>query len=571
MKRAKQFHNSCKRKGRRFSWFSPEENHASRTLWSHNKCEIVLGLALLGLAPSLCAQVTDKQLEQSPDSDWLTYNGGYNSQRHSGLDQIKLSNVGSLVNKWVYHVPGGGGLQSVPIVVDGVMYVTQPNEIYALDSRSGRLIWQYHHALTKAPDREGPNRGVAVFEDKVYFNTTDSFLIALNAASGNVLWQEKIAEASEGYHSSVAPLVVKGKVIVGVIYGDRGLNGFLVAFDARTGQRLWQFNSIPKPGEPGAETWPGDSWKHAGGATWLTGSYDPDLNVLYWAIGNPSPDFNGDVREGDNLYTDSVVALDLDTGKMKWHFQFTPHDVMDWDGAEIPVLVDAPFEGKMRKLLVQADRNGFYYVLDRETGQFLRGNKLARQVNWATGLNAQGRPILVPGVAPSLTGTKVCPSSTGATNWMSPTYSPQTGLFYFVALEGCGFATKNTEAFRPGGFQYRAGGDVLLKDDTWKVYVRALELTTGKLVWEQERIGSGSLGGGLLSTAGGVIFSGELNGEFVALNAKTGQPVWHFNTGQPINSQPMTYRVDGKQYVGLTTTSDIFSFTLFEPEKAVTK
>jgi len=238
----------------------------------------------------------------------------------------------------------------------------------------------------------------------------------------------------------VAPLVVKGKVIVGVIYGDRGLNGFLVAFDAKTGQRLWQFNSIPKPGEPGAETWPGDSWKHAGGATWLTGSYDPDLNVLYWAIGNPSPDFNGDVREGDNLYTDSVVALDLDTGKMKWHFQFTPHDVMDWDGAEIPVLVDAPFEGKMRKLLVQADRNGFYYVLDRETGQFLRGNKLARQVNWATGLNAQGRPILVPGVAPSLTGTKVCPSSTGATNWMSPTYSPQTGLFYFVALEGCGFA-----------------------------------------------------------------------------------------------------------------------------------
>jgi alcohol dehydrogenase (cytochrome c) len=571
MKRAERLHSRCKRKRKRFSWFSPEENHSSRSLWGHNNGEIALALALsLGLASSLCAQVTDKQLEQSPDSDWLTYNGGYNSQRHSGLDQIKLSNVGSLVGKWVYHIPGGG-LQSVPIVVGGVMYVTQPNEIYALDSRSGRLIWQYHHMLTRAPDREGPNRGVAIFEDKVYFNTTDSFLIALNAASGNVLWQEKIAEASEGYHSSVAPLVVKGKVIVGVIYGDRGLNGFLIAFDAKTGQRLWQFNSIPKPGEAGVETWPDDSWKHAGGATWLTGSYDPGLNVLYWAIGNPSPDFNGDVRQGDNLYTDSIVALDLDTGKMKWYFQFTPHDVMDWDGAEIPVLVDAPFEGKMRKLVVQADRNGFYYVLDRETGQFLHGNKLARQVNWAIGLNAQGRPILVPGVAPSLTGTKVCPSSTGATNWMSPTYSPQTGLFYFVALEGCGFATKNTEAFRPGGFQYRAGGDVLLKDDTWKVYVRALELTTGKLVWEQERIGSGSLGGGLLSTAGGVIFSGELNGEFVALNAKTGHPVWHFNTGQPINSQPMTYMVDGKQYVGLTTTSDIFSFTLFEPEKAVAK
>jgi alcohol dehydrogenase (cytochrome c) len=528
-------------------------------------------ILILSMASCLSAQITDKHLEHSPDGDWLHYNGSYNSQRHSGLDQIKLSNIDSLVSKWVYHVPGSGGLQCVPIVVDGVMYITQPNEVYALDGRSGRLIWQYHHLLAKAPDREGPNRGVAVFENKVYFTTTDSFLVAMNAANGNVLWQSKIAESSDGYHSPAAPLIAKGKVLVGVVYGDRGLNGFLDAFDAKTGERLWRFNSIPKPGEPGSESWAGDSWQHAGGATWLTGSYDPELNLLYWGIGNPSPDFNGDVRAGDNLYTDSMVALDLNTGKLKWHFQFTPHDVMDWDGSEIPVLVDAPFEGKMRKLLVQADRNGFYYVLDRATGQFLHGNRFATQLNWASGLTPEGRPILVPGVEPSLTGTKVCPSSIGATNWMSPTYNPETRLFYFVTLESCGIATKNTEKFRPGGFQYRAGGDVLLRDDTWKVYVRALELTTGNEVWKQERIGSTGLGGGLLSTAGGVIFSGEVNGEFVAMDAKTGKPLWHFNTGQPINAQSITYLANGKQYVAIASGSDIFGFTLFEPEKVAAK
>jgi alcohol dehydrogenase (cytochrome c) len=522
---------------------------------------------VLGIASSLAAQVTDKDLQKPPGSDWLSYHGSYDSQRHSVLGQITASNVGSLVSKWVYHVPGAGGLQCVPVVVDGVMYLTQPNEIYALDGRSGRLIWHYQHILSKAPDREGPNRGAAVFEDKVYFTTSDAFLVALNASNGNVLWQSKIAESSDGYHSSAAPLVAKGKVLVGVIYGDRGLNGFLTAFDAKTGEHLWTFNSIPKPGEPGGDTWADDSWQHGGGATWLTGSYDPELNLLYWGIGNPSPDFNGDVRKGDNLYTDSMVAVDLDTGKLKWYFQFTPHDVMDWDGAEIPVLVDARFDGKMRKLLVQADRNGFYYILDRATGEFLHGNRFATQLNWASGLTPQGRPILVPGIEPTLTGTKVCPSSIGATNWMSPTYSPQTGLFYFVALEGCGLATKNTEKFRPGGFQYRAGGDVLLRDESWKIYVRALDLTTGKQVWEQQRVGSMSLGGGLLSTAGGVIFSGELIGEFVALDAKTGNVLWHFNTGQPINAQPITYMFHGKQYVAIASGSDIFGFALFEPEK----
>ena len=534
---------------------------------------------LLGLTSSLSAQVTSKQLEQSPASDWLHYNGSYDSRRHSELDQIKLSNVDSLVNKWVYHVPGASNLENVPIVVDGVMYVTQPSAVYAIDGRSGRLIWNYHHVperLTNGRPNRGDasghaNRGAAVLGGKVYFTTPDDYLIALNASTGNLVWQSKIADVNDGYWSPAAPLAVNGKVIVGIAPSDWGLNGFLDAYDATTGTRLWRWDPIPKAGEPGSETWAGDSWKYGGGDTWLTGSYDPELNLLYWGIGNPSPDFNGDVRAGDNLYTECVVALDLDTGKLKWYFQFTPHDTMDWDAVEIPVLVDSSYDGKMRKLMVTADRNGFYYVLDRVTGKFLHGSPFAQHLNWASGLTPEGRPIRVTGIEPSLTGTKVCPSSIGATNWMSPTYDPQTNLFYFVALEGCGRATKNTEKFRPGGYQYRAGGDVLLRDKTWKVYVRALDLTTGKQVWEQERVGSSGLGGGLLSTAGGLIFSGELEGELVALNATTGQPVWHFNTGQPINAQPITYSVNGTQYVSIVSRSDVFSFALFQPEKVATK
>ena len=523
-------------------------------------------LAWCGLL--LGAEVTDRQLREASSANWLHYNGSYDSRRHSPLNQINVTTVDAMVPKWIFHVPGATHLESVPIVVDGVMYVTQPNEVYALDARSGRQIWEYHRVPAR---QKGPNRGVAVWGDKVYFTTPDAYLIALSAASGNVIWETKLAEASDGYWSPAAPMVVKGKVIAGIAPSDHGLNGFLDAYDATTGERLWRFDPIPRPGRPGSETWAGDSWKTGGGDTWLTGSYDPELNLLYWGIGNPAPDFNGDARKGDNLYTECVVALDLDTGKLKWYFQFTPHDTMDWDAVEIPVLVDAPYQGKMRKLMAHADRNGFYYLLDRVTGQFLMGTPFVHQLNWATGLTAEGRPIRVPGIEPSLKGTKVCPAASGAANWQSPAYNPETGLFYVVAQEGCGMANKSTETFRPGGFQFRATGDVNMKDESWKVYVRALDLTTGKLNWESERIGSTSFGGGLLSTAGGLIFSGEVNGQFVALDAKSGKTVWHFNTGQAITSQPMTYSVRGKQHIALTSASDVISFGLLEPKKDATK
>ena len=394
-------------------------------------CGIFRAMTLRGIFTAACltaaltAQVTDRQLHEANSANWLTYNGSYDSRRHSALKQVNVSTVDSLVAKWVFHVPNATALQTVPIVADGVMYVTQPNEVYAVDARTGRQIWEYHRVPAR---QKGPNRGVAIWRDKVYFTTPDAFLVALNAASGNVVWEAKLAEASDGYWSPAAPMIVNGKVIAGSAPGDHGLNGFLDAYDATTGERLWRFNPIPKPGEPGSETWAGESWKAGGGNTWLTGSYDPDLNLLYWGIGNPAPDFNGDVRKGDNLYTESVVALDPDTGRLKWYFQFTPHDLMDWDAVEIPVLVDATYEGKPRKLMAHADRNGFYYLLDRATGKFLHGSPFVKQLNWASGLTAAGRPILVPGVEPTLMGDKGLPrryrSSQLDVSGLQPGYGP---------------------------------------------------------------------------------------------------------------------------------------------------
>ena len=353
------------------------------------------------------AQVTDKHLLDADANDWLSYNGSYDSRRHTRLDQINRDTVGSLVPKWIYHVPNASHLESVP-VVDGVMYITQPNEVYALDGRTGREIWRYNRV---PPKQKGPNRGVAVWGNKVYMGTPDAALVALDARNGNLLWETRLAPADSGYWSPAAPLVVKGKVITGIAPSDHGLNGFLDAYDAETGKRIWRWNAIPGPGEPGNETWSGDSWKTGGGDTWLTGSYDPESNLLIWGIGNPAPDFNGDVRKGDNLYTECLVALDADTGRLRWHFQFTPHDTMDWDSVEIPILIDAPFRGKPSKLVAHADRNGFYYLLDRTNGKFLTGTPFVEKLNWATGLTEDGRPMRVPGVEPSLKGKKVCHSA----------------------------------------------------------------------------------------------------------------------------------------------------------------
>jgi alcohol dehydrogenase (cytochrome c) len=513
------------------------------------------------------AQVTDQDLLKAAPQNWLTYSGSFSSQRHSLLKQINKDNAHTLVPKWIYHVPTASAitwpnrLETSPIVVDGVMYVTQPHDVFALDGRTGRLIWQYRHQPAVG---DGPNRGVAVYGNRVYFTSPNNYLIALDARTGNLLWQTKIAEASDGHYAPNAPLAFNGKVIVGFAGGDDGVNGFMAAYDASTGERLWRWDVVPKGGEPGSETWAGDSWKAGGGDTWMTGSYDPELNLIYWGTGNPSPNYNGEMRKGDNLYTDCMVALDANTGKLKWYFQFTPHDTADWDAVEIPVLVDAPFEGKMRKLLVQADRNGFYYVLDRTNGKFLHGTTFVKSVNWASGLTPEGRPILVPGVEPSVQGTKICPSTSGATNWMSPAFSPDTGLFYVTAIEGCGINTKSTQPFRPGGYSYLATGYIEDPDEQRQSYVRALNLTTGKLAWEFKQVYSREYGAGLLSTAGGLIFAGCDEGLFTALDAKTGAPLWHFNMGERISAAPVTYSIKGRQYVALASATNVVVFGLFD-------
>ena len=505
------------------------------------------------------AQVSTQDLLNPPPENWLTYGGTYDSQRHSALDQITLDNVGSLQAAWVFPITSTNRLESVPIVVDGVMYVSAPNEVHALDARNGRSIWAYRR--TTGVNR-GPNRGVAVFGNRVYVGTPDAYLVALDARTGAVAWEKQVAEAADGYFSPAAPFVADGKVLIGVGGGDYGINGWLDAYDAETGELIWRWHTIPRPGEIGHETWEGASWKTGGGGTWLSGSYDPNLGLIYWGIGNPAPDFDGDVREGDNLYTESVVALDLSTGELKWHFQFTPHDVHDWDSVEIPILVDAPFKGRMRKLMAHADRNGYYYVLDRETGEFLHGTPFIDKLNWATGLTAKGRPIRVPGVEPTIHGNFVCPSTSGATNWMSPAYNPVTKLFYLAAKEGCGVSYKAKQEFRPGGLAYTATGYVESPQEPWQMYVRALDLTTGERKWQYKQFNAKHYGAGLVSTASGLIFAGDDQGTFAALNAHTGEPLWHFNTNQRISASPITYAVNGRQYVAVAAGVNVVAFRL---------
>ncbi|MBI1352889.1 MAG: PQQ-dependent dehydrogenase, methanol/ethanol family [Acidobacteria bacterium] len=516
-------------------------------------------IALFAVAAALSAQVSFEDLKNPDPEDWLTYGRTYDSQRHTPLSEITPENVKDLQAAWIYPIPSTPRQQAVPIVVDGVMYVSAMNEVHAIDARTGRNIWTWRR--TPAVNR-GPERGVCVLGDRVYVSTPDAHLVALDARTGSEIWASKIAETKDGYYSPSATFAIDGKIIAGVAAGDYGLNGWLDAYDAETGERLWRWYTIPRPGEPNHDSWEGDSWKTGGGGTWLTGSYDPELNLLYWGIGNPAPDFDGDDREGDNLYTESVVALDADTGELKWYFQFTPHDVHDWDSVEIPILVDAEYKGKMRKLLTHADRNGFYYVLDRETGEFLHGTPFIDKLNWASGLTEKGRPIRVPGVEPTPQGNFVCPSTSGATNWMSPAYNPATGLFYLAVKEGCGVSYKAKQEFRPGGFGYMGTGYVESPEEPWQMWVRALDLTTGERKWEYKQITSKQYGAGVVSTATKLLFAADDQGFLTALHAETGEPLWHFNTGMRISASPISYGVKGKQYVAVTAGVNIVSFRL---------
>ena len=496
---------------------------------------------------------------------WPTYHGNENGNRFSPLDQINTRNVTGLAPKWMFPIPGAPrALEVTPLVVDGVMYVTSVNEAYALDARSGREIWHYSRPRSQglAGDAaSGINRGVAVLGDRVFMVSDNAHLFALHRFTGQLIWDVEMADSRQNYGSTSAPLVVDELVIAGVSGGDEGVRGFLDAYKASTGEHAWRFWTIPAPGEPGSETWSGRALEHGCGSTWLTGTYDPDARLLYWPTGNPCPDYNGDERKGDNLYTADVVALDPTAGKLRWYYQFTPHDLHDWDATETPLLVDTIFHGQPRKLMLQGNRNGFFYVLDRLTGKLLLAEPFVRKLTWASGIGADGRPILLPGNEPTIDGQLVCPAVAGAANWPSNAYSPATGLFYMFAEESCNIYSKNDQWWEAGKSFY-GGGTRRGPGEAGGKLLKAIDIQTGKTAWEIPDIGGGILGSGLMATAGGLIFYGDGSGAFVAADARDGKLLWHFNTGQNWKAGPMTYTVDGKQYIGVAAGSTILAFGL---------
>lgn len=536
-------------------------------------------LALLG-SSHLLAQVTpDRILRASAEPhNWLTYGGTYTSQRHSLLTQITPANVLDLESKWVLQNEVFGAWQSNPLVVDGIMYVTQrPNDVIALDARTGRVFWQYRHAAS--PDARvccgANNRGVAIHGDTLFMGTLDARLIAIDARNGKPLWNVSVADVRLAYSITMAPLIVKDKVIVGVGGGEYGIRGFIAAHDVKTGKEVWRFSTIPGPGEPGHDTWRGDAWKYGSASVWVTGSYDPELNLMYWGIGNPGPDWNADQRPGDNLYSESVVALDADTGALRWHFQFTPNDGYDYDSVQVPVLVDANWQGAAAKLMLWANRNGYFYVLDRATGKFLLGKPFVK-VNWASGLDEKGRPIQTP----QPPGAPTWPGNQGGTNWYPPSYSPRTGLFYFSAWENYASIYRKEEATYQPGRNFSGGGHRVLTpvpgapavgigrrsainnwtDEVGNGAVIAIDPATGDAKWKFRHFDVTEAG--ILTTASDLLFTGGREGYFHALDARTGELLWKTSLGGNVVMAPITYEVGGKQFVSVISGNTLVTFAL---------
>jgi len=520
------------------------------------------GVTAGALTSPIAAPVSEFEAILHPkQGEWPTYNGDIGGNRYSTLAQINTTNIAKLQPQWIFPI-AYSPLETTPLVSEGVMYVTGPNQVYAVDARTGRAIWSYSRPRTEEQNvagdaRLGANRGVALSGNRVFFNTDDNHMLSLNRLTGALMWDVYMPENindPQHYGATTAPLVVNDVVISGVAGGDQGIRGFVGAWKITTGELVWRFWTVPKPGEPGSETWQGTDTEGRGGGTWLTGTYDPETGLLYWPTGNPFPDTDGSQRIGDNLYSNCVVALDPKTGKLRWHFQFTPHDIHDWDSVQTPVLVDAKFKGVERKLLLHADRNGFYYVLDRTNGQFLLGEKFVKKATWASGIDKNGRPLLTSNNEVPPTGTKSCPAVRGATNWYSPAYSPLTNLYYVMVVEDCGSYSQS----RIGGFGFLNNP----KDPGMK-YLRALDMETGAIKWEIPQIGPVEKNySGVLATAGGLVFYGETSGGFAAVDQKSGKTLWHFEAGATWKGSPMTYTVDGRQYVAIASGANVLSFAL---------
>jgi alcohol dehydrogenase (cytochrome c) len=494
-------------------------------------------------------------------ANWLTYSGGYAGWRFSSLNQINSDNVARLSLAWAFQTADLGQFETTPLVVDGVLYGTGQNDrAFALDARTGRAIWRYQRNL---PDKLQPccgavNRGFAILGNRLFMATLDAHVIALDAKTGNVVWDVAAADYRHAYTFTVAPLAIKNEVIVGVSGGEYGVRGFVDAYEATTGKRLWRFNTVPGPGEAGHETWDGDSWKTGGAPAWITGSYDPQLNLIFWPTGNPAPSNFGGERKGDNLYSNSMLALDADTGKLRWYFQFTPHDVHDYDATQIPVLIDSDWNGKPRKLLLLANRSGFFYVLDRTNGEFLSAKPFG-QVNWTKGIGADGKPIPHPDGSGKKEGERICPGALGMTNWYSPSYSPQTNLFYVATSNECDIFTSAPQKYRAG---HDFLGSVYVPDPVERPRgaLKALDPLSGEIKWEFPYFSNPN--GGALSTAGGIVFGGDSDGNFIALDAKSGKDLWHVQLGAAIYSTAICFEMDGKQYVAIPVGAVLYAFAM---------
>jgi len=496
-------------------------------------------------------------------TNWTSYNGDYTGRRYSSLHEIDTTNVHALRTAWVFHPGNSEKLEATPLVVNGVIYLTSANDAFALDAGTGRRLWHYHREVSSGlldDAASHKSRGVAVWGNFVYTETDDAHLLCLDARSGDLRWEVEYADKTKHYGATSAPLVINGSVIVGTSGGDSGVRGFVAAYDAISGKLKWRLWTIPGPGEFGSSSWPCDSYLHGGATTWMPGTYDPDLDTLYWTTSNAAPDFAGETRPGDDLYTACVLAIDPNSGKMKWYFQFTPHDLFDYDANETPVLLDVPENGVTRHLLVQANRNGFLYLLDRTNGKFLKATAFVEKLNWATGVNSAGRPVR-SGRIPNKQGTYICPGINGATNWFSPSYNPGTKLFYVMALESCSIEYASPAPFVKGETYYNTGTKLPPGQHDQKVLL-AYSMPEGKLAWRYPQTGRGDSWGGTLTTAGGLVFFADDAGSLEAVEAQTGHALWHFNTGQNIYASPMTYAVGDSQYVAIAAGSDVFCFSL---------
>ena len=504
--------------------------------------------------------LSPKKLTEPPVDTWPTYNGDYSGRRFSTLSDINTGNIHALSLAWMYRIRtgsgnGGGPIKSTPLLVNGVLYFTLPDRVFAVDARSGQEIWQY-----KWTSKGGwhNNRGVGIYGNWLYFETPDCNLVSLNIKNGTERWHKQFCDLDRFYTATVAPVVIKNHIIVGVSGDDLDIPGYLESRDPETGELQWHWSSVPKPGEPGSETWPNaEAMAHGGGMTWVPSTYDPQLNLLYLGTGNPQPVIVGKGRQGDNLYTESIVALNLDSGKLVWHFQPSPHDTHDWDAVQTPVLFDGEVNGHPRKLVAQASRNGYFFVLDRTNGKNLVTSEFVK-TNWAKGVDSKGQPIPNPAKEPQIDGALVSPNQGGAANWPPPSYSPATGLFYVNATQAFSEYYIFDDTEKPEGW---AGND---RGGSSRSMLQAIDYKTGKITWSHKWEGA-TVRSGVLSTAGNLVITGDPSNNLVALNAQTGEPLWHANLAAGVSNGPITYKLDGTQYLVVAAGDTLFAFAMLSP------